>query len=175
MPEKTSRLFSWLNQWGKDELHGRLEGIFVAASAGEPMQRVEAVECLPGLGLAGDRYAEGTGHWIKTDGCQLTLITAEGLLRAGRRSGLGFADGEHRRNLVVSGIPQAAYHKREVRIGEVVLGFHRLRPPCGYLDRVYRPGAAKGLGKEAGIGLRVLTGGCLHVGDEVEVIDRGSR
>jgi MOSC domain-containing protein YiiM len=164
-------LFSWLNRWRADELQGTLVGIFVAPEAGAPMQPLDTVECLPGRGLAGDRYAEGKGHWIKTDGCQLTLITAEDVERASRRSGLDFSAGQHRRNLVVAGIPQAAFHKREIRIGDVTLGYHRLRPPCGYLDRVYRPGAAKGLGKGAGIGLRVLTGGYLRVGDRVEVVD----
>ena len=171
MPERRSRLFSWLNDWRADELHGELLDIFVAPAAGEPMQRAVEVECLPGLGLAGDRYALGRGHWIETDGCEVTLITAEDLRRAARRGGIALDDGQHRRNLVVSGIPLAAFRRRRVCIGAVQLEFHRLRPPCGYLDRVYRPGAAKALGKGAGIGLRVLQGGWIRVGDPVEVID----
>ncbi len=171
MPERRSRLFSWLNDWSADELRGELLDIFVSPAAGEPMRRVAEVECLPGLGLAGDRYAAGSGHWIKSDGCEVTLITADDLRRAERRSGIELGDGQHRRNLVISGIPLAAYRRRWVRINSVLLEFHRLRPPCGYLDRVYRPGAAKALGKGAGIGLRVLQGGWIRLGDRVEVVD----
>ena len=171
VPERRSRLFSWLNAWRADELHGELLDIFVTAAAGEPMRRVAEIECMFGRGLAGDRYLEGRGHWIKTDGCEVTLVNADDLQRAARRSDIGLGDGQHRRNLVVSGIPLAAYRGRRVRIGIALLEFHRLRPPCGYLDRVYRPGAAKALGKGAGIGLRVLQGGWIRVGDRVEVID----
>ena len=170
MPEQVSRLFSWLNTWRKDELQGILVDIFIAASAGEPMQRVESCRCLAGKGLAGDRYALGKGHWIKTDGCEVTLITEADVDRAARRSNLSFADGEHRRNLVVRGIPLAAYHKRKLRIGEALFEFHRLRPPCGYLDRLVQRGVGKALGRGAGIGLRVLQDGEIRVGDPVEVL-----
>ena len=170
MPEHLSRLFSWLNTWRRDELQGTLVDIFITESAGEPMQRVERCSCLLGKGLQGDRYAAGKGHWIKTDGCEVTLITQADLERATRRGDQSFADGEHRRNLVVSGIPLEAYRRRRVRIGEVLFEFHRLRPPCGYLDRLLQRGAGKALGRGAGIGLRVLEAGEIRVGDPVEVL-----
>ncbi len=170
MPERRSRLFSWLNVWRGDELRGTLVDIFVSTAAGEAMRRVPAAECLTGRGIDGDRYALGRGHWMRSDGCEVTLITREDLERAARRSGLTFADGQHRRNLVVEGIPLAAFRRHRVRIGDVLFAFHRLRPPCGYLDRVYCRGAAKALGKGAGIGLRVLENGRICRGDAVEVI-----
>lgn len=171
MPEHHSRLFSWLNEWRSNELNGQLADIFVAVSAGAPMRRVEVADCIPGQGLAGDRYADGRGHWIKTDGCEVTLITREDLSHIARRSDIDFSAGAHRRNLVVAGIPLAAFRKRQVRIGEVLFEFHRLRPPCGYLDRLVGPGSAKALAGHAGIGLRVISSGRINVGDTVEVIN----
>lgn len=171
MPETRSRLFRWLDRWRAEELRGTLLDIFVADDAGAPMRRVDSALCVAGRGIEGDRYAAGRGHWIKTDGCELTLVRHEDILEAGRRAAHGFADGAHRRNLVVSVIPLAAYHRRRVRIGEVCLEFHRLRPSCGYLDRVVEPGTAKALGRAAGIGLRVIEGGTIRVGDPVEVVD----
>jgi MOSC domain-containing protein YiiM len=170
MPQHRSRLFSWLNHWRPDELQGRLVDIFTAPQAGAPMQRRESVQCLPGLGLEGDRYARGAGHWLQTDACEVTLVTEEDLRHAARRGPPGFANGEHRRNLVVSGIPLDAFRCRRVRIGSVLFEFHRLRPPCGYLDRLLQPGAGRALGKGAGIGLRVLRGGLIRCGDRVEVL-----
>ena len=170
MPAQVSRLFSWLNTWRRDELQGTLVDIFIAESAGEPMRRVTVCRCLVGKGLSGDRYAAGKGHWIKTDGCEVTLVNQADIERASGRGTQSFADGEHRRNLVVSGIPLEAYRRRRVRIGEVLFEFHRLRPPCGYLDRLLQRGAGKALGRGAGIGLRVLEEGEIRIGDPVEVL-----
>jgi MOSC domain-containing protein YiiM len=172
MPRHESRLFSWLNVWREDELRGSLVDIFTAAVAGQPMRRLAECRCLPGCGLEDDRYATGKGHWIKTDACQVTLVTREDLQGAARRGPQGFADGEHRRNLVIEGIPLVALRGRRLRIGEVLFEFHRLRPPCGYLDRLLAPGAGRALGKGAGVGLRVLGEGVIRVGDAVEVLPK---
>lgn len=163
-------VFSWLAGWRADQLSGTLVDIFVARDAGGATDRIREVEAVAGAGLAGDRYAAGRGHWKHTDACEVTLVTAEDLARAERLSGLSFADGQHRRNLVVSGIPLDAFRHHRVRIGNAVFAYHRLRPPCGYLERLAGRGTGKALGKGAGIGLRVIESGSLRVGDEVSVI-----
>ncbi len=151
-------------------MHGTLVDIFIANHAGEEMQQVDRIEAISGLGLAGDRYATGRGHWKLTDGCQVTLLTEEDLHKAEAHSDISFAAGQHRRNLVVRGIPLDAFRRRQIRIGEALFDFHRLRPPCGYLDRLVSAGAGKALGKGAGIGLKVIQGGILQVGDSVTVL-----
>lgn len=170
MPKRLSRLFSWLNEWNDDELRGTLVDIFVADAAGQPMRRCTSCECLPGRGLEGDRYANGQGHWIRTDGCEVTLVTVEDLARANGRGRQSFDSGEHRRNLVIGGIPLDAMRNRQLLIGDVTFAFHRLRPPCGYLDRLLQPGAGKALGRGAGIGLKIVTAGQVRVGDKVRVL-----
>ena len=170
MPKKRSRLFSWLNEWTEQEKQGTLTDIFVAGDAGAPMLRLEQVACLPGQGLEGDRYAAGRGHWIKTDGCEVTLVSRADIERATRRGEQSFLNGEHRRNLVVEGIALDVYRRQAVMIGDVLFRFHRLRPPCGYLDRLLQPGAGKALGKGAGIGLHVISAGVIRVGDAVRVL-----
>jgi len=138
------------------------------------MHSVETTQAVVGQGLAGDRYAAGLGHWKTVDAVEVTLVRAEDLRAAEKRSGVSFAHGEHRRNLVVSGIPIDAYRRRQFRIGEALFEFHRLRPPCGYLDRVAGRGTAKALGKAAGIGARVIVAGRISVGDTVEVLTEDS-
>jgi len=169
------RLFSWLREWSDADLHGTLRAIYLAPAAGAPMEAVDTVQALAGEGLAGDRYARGTGHWRATDGCQVTLITLDDMQAAQQAAGLSFAHGEHRRNLVVEGIPVAAYRDRHVRIGEARLRFHRLRPPCGYLERMVGGGAMKALAHRGGIGLTVVDGGAIKVGDPVIVEPRAAR
>jgi MOSC domain-containing protein YiiM len=149
------------------EAGATLAAIWLAEAAGGPMRRADAAEALPGRGLAGDRYAAGTGFWKATDGCQVTLIAEEDLLRAERRRGVPLASGEHRRNLVVRGLRPEALEGRRLRIGEALFGWHRRRPPCAYLDSITRPGTAKALGHRSGVCLRVLEGGWLRVGDRV--------
>ena len=75
---------------------------------------------------------------------------------------------------MVRGISLDAFRQRQVRIGEVLLEFHRLRPPCGYLDRLVGVALGKALGKGAGIALRVVQGGVLRVDDTVRVLKRPS-
>lgn len=169
MTESASRLFSWLNTWREERRVGRLEAIFIAELAGAPMRACTEIECVAGRGLAGDRYVTDQGHWTQTDACQVTLITREDLLRGARRSDRDVSRGQHRRNLVITGIPLPAMRNRELRIGAVRFAFHRLRPPCAYLDRIEGQGTARAIGKGAGIGLRVLDDGLIRVGDRVDV------
>lgn len=133
------------------------------------MQALEAAEAVVGRGLVGDRYADDTGHWRATDRCEITLISAEDLLRAERRSGLILQQGAHRRNLVIAGLGQADLGGVRLRIGEVTLDWHRVRPPCGYLDQIAGRGMAKALGRKSGHCFRVIAGGRLELGDGIEV------
>jgi MOSC domain-containing protein YiiM len=149
---------------------GRLRAILISPAAGAPMQPVGNIEAIAHRGLAGDRYAAGTGWWRATDGCQVTLIHAEHLARAERRSEQPFSDGRHRRNLVVSGLAGSDLRGRRLRIGGALFAWHRVRPPCGYLDKVSGRGTAKALGKHAGVCLKVIEGGPLNIGDSVTLL-----
>ncbi|WP_300971574.1 MOSC domain-containing protein [Thiocapsa sp.] len=151
---------------------GRVTAIFVADAAGAPMRACERTLALVDQGLIEDRYALGRGFWRLTDGCQVTLILAEDLQRAERRQGLPLDAGQHRRNLVVSGLVGVELRGRSLRIGEALLTWHRVRPPCGYLDRVAGAGMAKALGRCGGHCLRVREGGVIRVGDRVSVLPR---
>lgn len=149
-----------------------MTAIFVAEAAGAPMHAREQTRARVDQGLADDRYALGRGFWRLTDGCQVTLILAEDLQRAERRHGLALDAGQHRRNLVISGLAGVDLRARQLRIGEALLTWHRVRPPCGYLDRVSGKGMAKALGRFGGHCLRVREGGLIQVGDEVTVLPR---
>jgi uncharacterized protein YcbX len=153
-------------------LDGRVTAIFVADAAGAPMRACELTLAVVDQGLAEDRYALGRGFWRLTDGCQVTLILAEDLQRAERRHRLPLDAGQHRRNLVVSGLVGVELRGRSLRIGEALLTWHRVRPPCGYLDRVAGTGMAKALGRYGGHCLRVREGGLIRVGDPVSVLPR---
>jgi MOSC domain-containing protein YiiM len=148
----------------------QLVAIYIAPAAGAAMQRVDSAQAIAGAGLSGDRYATDRGHWRALDGCQVTLIVAEDLARAERRTGLVLQHGAHRRNLVVAGAERIDLWQARLRIGEVVLEWQRIRPPCGYLDQIAGRGMAKALGRRAGHCYRVIEGGRLRVSDPIEFL-----
>lgn len=161
-------LFSGL--MGNTSTIGRLDAIFIAAQAGAPMRSCQQVLAVVDAGLAEDRYAKGCGFWRLTDGCQVTLIHAEELARAERRQGVPLGAGQHRRNFVVSGLARTRLNEQRFRIGEALFDWHRVRPPCGYLDRIAGVGTAKALGRHAGHCLRVREAGLVKVGDSITVL-----
>jgi hypothetical protein len=57
---------------------GRLQEIWIAQAAGQPMQELDAIQTVPGRGLAGDRYVAGDGTFPSgPPGSALTLIARE--------------------------------------------------------------------------------------------------
>lgn len=74
------------------------------------------------------------------------------------------------KDLVISGLVGVELRHRQLRIGEALLAWHRLRPPCGYLDRVSGSGMAKALGRYGGHCMRVREGGLIQVGDRVTLL-----
>lgn len=151
-----------------------LEALFIAPAAGEPMRRVAEVRAAAG-GLEGDRYALGTGYYSRKYDCEVTLIEGEVLDQIEAENGPAVRDGQHRRNLVTRHLRLRELQGCQLKIGEVLLEYHRPRPPCDYLQRVTEPGMTKALGKGAGIGMRVVTGGMLREGMEIAVVKGEAR
>ena len=135
------------------------------------MQRVTEVEAIHGRGLAGDRYALGTGYYCPHDVCELTLIEREALDVINRTHGVAVHHGEHRRNIVTRGLALRDLPGKRLRVGDVLLEYERPRPPCGYVERLTQKGMTRALGEGAGICVRVLKSGILREGAEIEVIE----
>ena len=148
----------------------RIEAIYIAPTAGVPMQRVTEIEAVTGEGLRGDRYLQKVGYYSRGDVCEVTLIEAEALERMATNFGVHVQQGEHRRNIVTRGIVHNDLRGRRFAIGEVVLEYDRPRPPCGYLQRITEPGMTKAMGEGAGIGANVLEGGIIREGDILRLL-----
>jgi hypothetical protein len=103
---------------------GRVEALYVSASAGQLPHAVGRVWAAEGKGLKGDRYFSGIGTWSDypvTSGQDLTLAEAEVL------EDVGLAPAEARRNVVTRGIALEALIGKRFRVGaaESYIG------PCG--------------------------------------------
>ncbi len=71
---------------------GTVESIHIASAAREPMRAVQQAEAIPGVGLEGDRYANGQGTFYKPEpDFELTLIEAEAIEALRREYGVELA------------------------------------------------------------------------------------
>ena len=149
---------------------GRVESIHLAESEGEPMRAIDRVRVIPGIGLEGDRYASGRGHFSGSPGTgrALTLIEAEVIESLLDSVGIALRPGEARRNVTTRGIALNALVGRQFRIGSVLCKGVRLCEPCSYLeDQLGRP-LLRPLQHRGGLRADVLEGGEIRIGDEVQ-------
>lgn len=142
---------------------GIVEALFTAPAAGEPMLAHRRVELLPGIGIAGDRYALKTGHWSdpRWPDQELTLVEAE-LLEE-----LGLPTDGLRRNIVTRGIQLDGLLGSEFRIGDARLVAIRVCDPCRYIETLTRDGLFTELAGRGGIRARILEAGSIEVGDAI--------
>ncbi len=156
---------------------GRVETIHIADAAGEPMCAVECARALPGVGLEGDRYARGIGHYShdRRVSRDLTLIEAE-VVDDLAGAGLLLAAGETRRNVMTRGIPLNELVGVRFRIGEVECRGTRLCEPCAYLAGLVRQPVLEPLVHRRGLRADILTAGEIRVGDPITLLEqeRGS-
>jgi len=152
---------------------GRIAAIHIASEAGGAMVSVVAATAVAGLGLEGDRYAKGIGHWssIRRAGDQLTLIEDEEVERLAAQHGLDLPRGATRRNVTTRGIRLDELIGQRFRIGSVTCVGVRRCEPCTYLDGLLGQEVLEALVHRAGIRAEIVSGGSISVGDPVEPLD----
>jgi MOSC domain-containing protein YiiM len=163
-------LFKWSGFTRNNSRVVSLSAIFIAESAGMPMQSLKDAQAVSNKGILGDRYLNKTGYWDPVEGCQLTLISEHDLKQAKHDSDLTFDKGQHRRNLVINGIKTRALEGKTFQIGEAIFSYEKPRPPCGYLNKIEGKGMALALSYNSGICIRVIRSGKLRVGDSVIIL-----
>lgn len=151
---------------------GILRGIWISATARDPLVRVTEVRAVPGRGLEGDRYFFACGSFSRWPGKgrEVSLIAAEALDAVRTERGIDLREGRSRRNLVTTGIDVADLQERAFRIGTAL--FRGVRPcaPCAYLERITEAGVFEALKGRGGLRADVIEEGILHVGDAIEVL-----
>jgi MOSC domain-containing protein YiiM len=153
---------------------GQVVAIYTAPAKGAPMESRDDVEAVAGVGLDGDRYANGAGKYTAgaDDGKRaLTLIEREAVAAAGREYEVEIGEHETRRNVVTEGVPLNHLVGRTFRVGDVTVRGLRLAEPCAYLEGLTRPGTRRALVHRAGLRAEILESGLIRVGDPIEVTD----
>lgn len=151
---------------------GTVEQIHVAGEAGAPPEARESVEAVLGKGLQGDRYFENEGTFSTDEADRardLTLIEAEAIEQAEADYDVSFEPGIHRRNLTVRGVGLNRLLGERFRVGDVVVEGSELCEPCSYLERkLEEKGVQEALVHRGGLRCKIIEGGEITVGDDVE-------
>ena len=166
---------------GATGFRGVLLHIHVAPAASYEMEELTEAECVPGRGILGDRYFEGSGTYSpKPDTREVTLIEQEALDALARNDpplqggALALAPGDHRRNLTVRGVPLNHLVGRRFRVGEVILRGGRLNFPCKYLEELLGLPVYLPLYNRSGLNCGIERGGVIRPGDAIELLDDAS-
>jgi MOSC domain-containing protein YiiM len=144
-----------------------VESIYLGREAGSPLVAVEAVAAIRGVGLAGDRYAEGRGFW--RDGRvtrDLTLVEAEVADELIAQDLIADA-GDLRRNVVTRGVSLNALLGKTFWLGDVACVGTELCEPCRHLEEVTGAALVRQLVHRGGLRARVLSSGTIALGSVI--------
>ncbi len=152
---------------------GHVEGIFVAESTGGLLTETPEARAIPGRGLEGDRYFQGTGQFSKKPGArELTLIEAEAIEALARDYDMHLAPGETRRNIVTRGVALNHLVGKDFTVGDVRVHGVKLCEPCNYLETTTeRPGIRTSLSHRGGLRVQILDEGVIRKGDPIRTLE----
>lgn len=146
--------------------NARVERLGLAPVAAAPMEARPFLDLVAGVGVAGDRYAEGGGTWADWPDREVTLVEAE------TADDLGLDALLLRRNVVTRGADLGALEGRRFALGGALLEGVRPCDPCAHLESmVGKPGLKSRMAGRGGLRARVVAGGRVSVGDAIRVRD----
>lgn len=150
---------------------GKLVSIHVGRVAAA-LESVAEARVVPGKGIEGDRYFDGTGTWFNHPGTgrEVTLIEIEAIEAIAHESGIELGPSGPRRNLVTRGVPLNHLVGKEFRIGEVRLKGMRLCEPCEHLEGMTRKGVKAALAHRGGLRAEAISAGTIRAGDTIVAI-----
>lgn len=156
---------------------GRLDTIYLRPGRGQPCVIQDQVQAIANLGLEGDRASFRPSSQANGSKRQVTLLQAEHLPVIAALTGHAQLDPALlRRNLIVSGINLLATKSLfkdqplHLLIGDVVLEVTGPCEPCSKMEQVLGPGGYNAMRGHGGITARIIRGGFIRTGDNVQVV-----
>jgi MOSC domain-containing protein YiiM len=145
---------------------GRLVWIGLRQERRGPVHEVETAELITERGLKGDRATRNSGGKR-----QVTLLQHEHLPVIAALSGRDAVPPAWlRRNLVISGFCVLALRAKRFRLGETILEGTGTCDPCSRMEEVLGVGGYNAMRGHGGITARVIQGGTLRLGDELDFL-----
>ena len=141
---------------------GQVVAVCISENKGERKTPVQAVELRENHGIVGDAHA---GDWHR----QVSLLASESIDKM-RKLGLDVDSGDFAENITTSGIELVSLPiGTRLRVGETELEVTQIGKECHTRCAIYYQAGDCVMPKE-GIFARVITGGMIRPGDEVEVV-----
>jgi len=132
------------------------------------MVDVAEAEAVMGVGLRGDRYADGAGYWqdgrVSRD---LTLVEGEVVDELAV-----VVSGELRRNVTTRDVSLNGLVGTTFWVGETLCRGTELCEPCRHLEELTGKPLLRPLVHRGGLRARILSDGMVRVGDAVEAADQ---
>mgnify|MGYP001799115437 CR=1 FL=1 len=148
---------------------GTVAAIYRFADSGASGDALNSARLIAGLGMDGERYALGKGHFQSEDrwGQALTLIEAEAIEVLESEHGVVMKPVDARRNIVTRNIDLNALMGKRFRIGGVLCQGSRLAEPCAWLQKTTPKGMLRGLVHRGGLRADILEDGIIEVGNVI--------
>ncbi len=153
----------------RDATHGTVEAIYRYADSSLPGELIPSARLITGVGIEGDRYALGKGHFQSEGrwGQALTLIEAEAIERLASEHGVEMPVVQARRNIVTRNIDLNSLMGKRFRIGGLLCQGSRLAEPCAWLQITTPAGMLRGLVHRGGLRADILEDGTIKHGDAI--------
>lgn len=155
----------------KDNLSGRVAGIYITPNKGQPTISMDQVRAIPGKGIEGDRYFKMTGDpKSPTDlGRQITLFEMEVVESLQENEGIPIKPEQTRRNIATRGIALNELVGRDFYIGNIHLRGVRLCEPCQYLADLTDARVLLAMVHQGGLRADILSEGIIHLNDSITI------
>ncbi len=144
---------------------GKLLAIFTGAQKGASKIAVSNAELIPDHGISGDHHAGTKPHR------QISLFAHETLQEI-HVAGIEVAAEELSTNLLTEGIAiDTMSAGTKLKIGAAIIEISEARKPCGALTKIDKR-LPKATYLRCGQFGRVMTGGVIHAGDAIEILEQ---
>ena len=154
---------------------GRVAAIFVTPESSGEMVSLPAVRAFADRGLEGDRFFRESWDAVNRPDKAITLIEAEIFESQAAQHGLDLNPWEARRQVLVRGIDLGDFIGRRFQVGDLECEGEERCEPCNHLAKLVGTQVVlKGL-LHSGLRARILKGGTIRIGDEVQLSAEQSR
>lgn len=158
-----------LSLTSRNALLGTIESIYRFSDSGAPGELISSASLIANVGIDGDRYALGKGHFQGPNrwGQALTLIETESIAALATEYGINMSVADARRNIVCRDIDLNTLLGKRFLVGQVLCFGQRLAEPCAWLQKTTPPGTLRGLVHRGGLRADILESGMVQTGDTI--------
>lgn len=152
-------------------MKGTIFNIYISSNAGAEIISINEASLIPGKGIEGDRYYNGSGTFsalLKNNpSAELTLIEKEEIDKFNKEQCLNLSYSELRRNLVTEGIRLNNLVGKTFTIGKATLKGVRLCEPCAHLAETVNKLVIPHLIGRGGLRAQIISTSSIRVGEQI--------